>query len=71
MVHSSCCLTTRKMVFLITFVCDILAEKRELTKQKPRGKTDEALISQISPLESNITVAKDDLVIFFPNLFCS
>jgi hypothetical protein len=31
-------------------------------KQKPRGKTDEALISDISRLEANITVAKDDLV---------
>ena len=40
----------------------LLAEQRELLKQKPRGKTDEALISDISGLEANITVAKDDLV---------
>ncbi|KIM37018.1 hypothetical protein M413DRAFT_448746 [Hebeloma cylindrosporum] len=39
----------------------LLAEQRELLKQKPRGKTDEALISDISRLEANITVAKDDL----------
>jgi hypothetical protein len=42
-----------------------LAEQRELTKQKPRGKTDEAMISEISRLESNTTVAKDDLVFPF------
>jgi structural maintenance of chromosome 1 len=41
-----------------------LAQQRELSKQKPRGKTDDALISEISRLESNITVAKDDLVVF-------
>lgn len=40
----------------------LLAEQRELMKQKPRGKTDEALISDISRLEANTTVAKDDLV---------
>ncbi|KAJ3507775.1 hypothetical protein NLJ89_g6117 [Agrocybe chaxingu] len=39
----------------------LLAEQRELSKQKPRGKTDEALVSDISRLESTITVAKDDL----------
>lgn len=43
----------------------LLAEQRELTKQKPRGKTDEALISDITRLEANITVAKDDLVCCF------
>ncbi|KAF8957847.1 condensin complex subunit SMC1 [Flammula alnicola] len=40
---------------------NLLAEQRELSKQKPRGKTDESLISEISRLESTITVAKDDL----------
>ncbi|KAF8156010.1 condensin complex subunit SMC1 [Crassisporium funariophilum] len=40
---------------------NLLAEQRELTKQKPRGKTDENLVSEISRLESTITVAKDDL----------
>jgi len=53
----------------------LLAEQRELSKQKPRGKTDEALISEISRLESNITVAKDDLVgsnlVIFDNLMTS
>ncbi|PPQ70346.1 hypothetical protein CVT25_000126 [Psilocybe cyanescens] len=39
----------------------LLAEQRELSKQKPRGKTDESLIADISGLEANITVAKDDL----------
>jgi hypothetical protein len=43
---------------------NLLAEQRELGKQKPRGKTDEALIAEISSLESNLTVAKDDLVSF-------
>jgi hypothetical protein len=31
----------------------LLAEQRELSKQKPRGKTDEALVSEISRLESD------------------
>ncbi|KAF8882368.1 condensin complex subunit SMC1 [Gymnopilus junonius] len=39
----------------------LLAEQRELSKQKPRGKTDEALVNDITRLEANITVAKDDL----------
>ncbi|KAK7467271.1 Structural maintenance of chromosomes protein 1 [Stygiomarasmius scandens] len=39
----------------------LLAQLRDLSKQKPRGKTDETLLSEISRLESNITVAKDDL----------
>jgi len=41
---------------------NLLAEQRELNKQKPRGKTDESLIAEISRLETEITVAKDDLV---------
>ncbi|KDR79797.1 hypothetical protein GALMADRAFT_241878 [Galerina marginata CBS 339.88] len=40
---------------------NLLAEQRELSKQKPRGKTDESLIGEISRLEANTTVAKDDL----------
>ncbi|KAF9479327.1 condensin complex subunit SMC1 [Pholiota conissans] len=40
---------------------NLLAEQRELSKQKPRGKTDESLIAEISRLESVIVVAKDDL----------
>ncbi|KAF4618816.1 hypothetical protein D9613_009734 [Agrocybe pediades] len=39
----------------------LLAEQRELNKQRPRGKTDESLIADISRLETDITVAKDDL----------
>ncbi|PPQ98373.1 hypothetical protein CVT26_013579 [Gymnopilus dilepis] len=39
----------------------LLAEQRELSKQKPRGKTDETLINEITRLEADITVAKDDL----------
>ncbi|KAL0571911.1 Structural maintenance of chromosomes protein 1 [Marasmius crinis-equi] len=34
---------------------------RELAKQKPRGKTDDTLVADISRLESGITIAKDDL----------
>ncbi|RDB26948.1 Structural maintenance of chromosomes protein 1 [Hypsizygus marmoreus] len=37
------------------------AQLRELSKQKPRGQTDENLIAEISRLESAITVARDDL----------
>ena len=40
----------------------LLADQRELHQQKARGKSDENLISEISRLESLITVAKDDLV---------
>ncbi len=43
---------------------NLLAKQRELGNQKPRGKTDEALIAEISSLELNLTVAKDDLVCF-------
>jgi structural maintenance of chromosome 1 len=40
------------------------AEQRELHQQRARGKPDETLISEISRLESLMTVAKDDLVCF-------
>ncbi|KAF5373789.1 hypothetical protein D9758_000684 [Tetrapyrgos nigripes] len=39
----------------------LLAKLRDLNKQKPRGKTDENLVSEISRLESSITIARDDL----------
>ncbi|KAF8802737.1 condensin complex subunit SMC1 [Phlegmacium glaucopus] len=39
----------------------LLAEQRELHQQRARTKSDESLISEISRLESLITVAKDDL----------
>ena len=39
-------------------------EQRELNQQRARAKSDESLISEISRLESLITVAKDDLVCF-------
>jgi structural maintenance of chromosome 1 len=35
---------------------------RELSKQKPRGQTDENLLAEISRLEAGLTVARDDLV---------
>lgn len=38
------------------------AQLRELSKQKPRGQTDENMIGEISRLESATTVARDDLV---------
>ncbi|KAF9457597.1 condensin complex subunit SMC1 [Collybia nuda] len=34
---------------------------RDLSKQKPRGQSDENLISEVSRLETAITVARDDL----------
>jgi hypothetical protein len=43
----------------------LLAEQRELHQQRARGKSDESLISEISRLESLMTVAKDDLVCSF------
>ncbi|KAJ3819709.1 SMCs flexible hinge [Lentinula raphanica] len=39
----------------------LLAKLRDLSKQKPRGKTDENLIAEISQLESNLAIAKDEL----------
>ncbi|GLB42443.1 putative structural maintenance of chromosomes protein [Lyophyllum shimeji] len=39
----------------------LMAQLRELAKQKPRGTTDENLIAEISRLESVMTVARDDL----------
>ncbi|KAJ7098698.1 condensin complex subunit SMC1 [Mycena belliarum] len=39
----------------------LLAQLRELSKQKPRGKTDENLIGDIGRIESATTLAKDDL----------
>ena len=53
---------TDLFVGLIRTRDNLLTEQRELSKQKPRGKTDESLISDISRLESVIIVAKDDLV---------
>jgi hypothetical protein len=38
------------------------AQLRDLSKQKPRGQTDENLLSEISRLEAGLTVARDDLV---------
>lgn len=40
----------------------LLAKLRDLSKQKPRGKTDENFIAEISQLESYITIARDELV---------
>jgi hypothetical protein len=40
----------------------LLAQLRELSKQKPRGKTDENLIADIARIEGAIAIAKDDLV---------
>ena len=42
----------------------LLADQRELHQQRARAKSDESLISEISRLDSLITVAKDDLVGF-------
>ncbi|KAJ7497178.1 condensin complex subunit SMC1 [Mycena latifolia] len=39
----------------------LLAQLRDLNKQKPRGKTDENLIGDIGRIESATTLAKDDL----------
>lgn len=55
-------LVVSKNTGLIRSRDNLLAEQRELSKQKPRGKTDESLISEISRLESVIVVFKDDLV---------
>jgi hypothetical protein len=39
-----------------------MAQLHELNKSKPRGNADENIISEISRLESSITVTRDDLV---------
>ena len=49
---------------------NLKAQLRELAKQKPRGQTDENLISEISRLDSMLVVARDDLVrpaLLFPS----
>lgn len=40
----------------------LMAQLGELQKSKSKGKADESLISEISRLESAITVTRDDLV---------
>ena len=40
----------------------LLSQLRELGKQKPRNKTDDSLIADVTRLESTITMARDDLV---------
>ncbi|KZT24830.1 RecF/RecN/SMC protein [Neolentinus lepideus HHB14362 ss-1] len=39
----------------------LLSQLRDLAKSKPRGKSDDNLIAEITRLESALTVAKDDL----------
>ncbi|KAL4266841.1 SMC family protein [Pleurotus pulmonarius] len=39
----------------------LMAQLRELSKQKPRTKTDENLLAELSRLESAITITRDDL----------
>jgi structural maintenance of chromosome 1 len=39
-----------------------MSHLKELNKQKPRTKTDENLLAEISRLESTLTVCRDDLV---------
>ncbi|KAF8915965.1 SMCs flexible hinge [Mucidula mucida] len=39
----------------------LLSQLRELGKQKPRTKTDENLIAEVTTLESSITIARDEL----------
>ncbi|KAJ8515491.1 hypothetical protein ONZ45_g7107 [Pleurotus djamor] len=39
----------------------LMAQLRDLGKQKPRGKTDENLLAELSRLESAINLARDDL----------
>ena len=43
---------------------NLQSQRLELSKQKPRAKTDENLVSEVSRLESAITLARDDLVCF-------
>ena len=40
----------------------LMSEPWELSKKKPRGKTDENLVAEMTCLESAITLTKDDLV---------
>ncbi len=47
----------------------LLAQMRDLNKSKPRSQTDESLVAEITRLESTITLAKDDLVIFNAKTF--
>ena len=40
----------------------LLAQMRDLNKSKPRSKSDEGLVAEITRLESSISLAKDELV---------
>lgn len=44
------------------------AQRLDLAKQKPRAKSDENVISEISRLEATMTVLRDDLVSPFASL---
>lgn len=46
----------------------LVAQLRDLAKQRSRGQTDENLIAEIGRIESATTLAKDDLVRIYP--FC-
>jgi hypothetical protein len=40
----------------------LLTQLNDLQKSKPRGNTDQNLISEIARIESALTIARDDLV---------
>ena len=63
--NGSCCSTDTDPVFfegLIRVRDNLKAQLRDLSKQKPRGQTDENFMAEISRLESSLTVTRDDLV---------
>ncbi len=46
----------------------LLADLRELNNSKPRGKSDDNLLTEITRLEPALTVTKDDLVRYYMRL---
>ena len=40
----------------------LLSQLRELNKSKPRNNADEALLAEVTRLESSLSLAKEDLV---------
>lgn len=50
------------IIGLVRLRDNLLAQLQELNRSKSRGKADENIISEITRLESAITVTKDDLV---------
>lgn len=67
--ETTSCVHCTKMKYVLLFIIGLtrvrdglMSQLKELGKQRPRMKTDENLLAEISRLESTLTVLRDDLV---------